>query len=472
LQQGRILVASREALRSGVRYGMRAGGVTAVSPTTIVLDRNLDKEELASDAIAMALLQYTPEVSCADDFCILMDVSASLTLFNGPLAICRRINASVTALGFTVKLGAAPTAMGAWLLSRSQREKSCSLRRRALTMRTLTAMLDRLSCTSFLAVQPYAEWLSGIGASTIGDLRKLPRPGLLRRTDQHLLDEMDRAYGLAPELFEWIKVPATFSARMETFDRIEHADALMFGATRLILQLVGWLVSQQHAVSDFVLFLEHERGRYAIAPTEIEIGLAEPAWHAEHLIRLLQERLSRVELIAPVIAIRLEVRKVTAMLPPTMSLFPEPGGTPADWNRLMELLIARVGKSNVLTPACVDDYRPEICNAWIPAADELVNKSANKKESDNIVERPFWILAKPIALLMRDERPFYGSSLKLVRGPERVEAGWWDNQTVTRDYFVAQNAESSCYWIYLERTLALTPGLTYEPRWFLHGLYA
>ncbi|PRC93846.1 hypothetical protein S2091_1455 [Solimicrobium silvestre] len=439
---------------------MRAGGVATVSPATIVLDRNLDKEGIALNAIAIALLQFTPEVTCADDFCILLDVSASLTLFNGPLAICRRINASVKALGFTMTLGAAPTATGAWLLSRSHRKKFRPLRHRAVTMKTLTALLNHLSCTSLSATLPYAEWLSGIGACTLGDLRKLPRPGLLRRTDQHLLEELDRAYGLAPELFDWIKTPATFSARMETFDRIEHADALMFGATRLILQLIGWLVSLQQAVSIFVLHLEHERGRYAIAPTEIEIGLAESAWHEEHLIRLLQERLGRIELVAPVIAIRLEVRKVTAMLPPTMSLFPEPGGSPADLNRLLELLIARLGKSNVLTPACVDDYRPEICNTWVPATDKL----SNKNESSNIVERPFWILAKPIALLMRDDRPFYGSPLKLVRGPERVEAGWWDSQTIARDYFVAQNTESSCYWIYLERTS--------EPHWFLHGLYA
>ena len=445
---------------------MRAGGVTTVSPDTVLLDRNPDKEGIALDAIAIALLQYTPEVACADDFCLLLDVSASLTLFQGPLALCRRIRASISTLGFTLTLGAAPTATGAWLLSRTYREKSRSphsrylLRRRALTMKTLTLLLDRLSCPTLLSTQPYVEWLTGIGAYTLGDLRKLPRAGLLRRTEPNLLTELDRAYGLELEMFNWIKVPATFSARMETFDRIEHADALMFGATRLILQLIGWLVSQQQAVSIFVLFLEHERGRYAIDPTRIEIGLAEPAWHEEHLIRLLQERLGRVELTAPVIAIRLDVQKVTAMLPPTLSLFPEPGGSPADWNRLMELLIARLGKSNVMTPACVDDYRPEICNTWAPATE----KALKKNENDNIVERPFWLLAKPIALLMRNDRPFYISPLKLVRGPERVEAGWWDNQMAARDYFVAQDSNACCYWIYLERTT--------EPRWFLHGLYA
>jgi len=86
------------------------------------------------------------------------------------------------------------------------------------------------------------------------------------------LADLDRAYGDSPELFEWIKVPATFSASVETFDRIEHAEALMFGATRLILQMIGWLVSQQLAVTAFTLSLEHERGRSAIPPTTLEIA--------------------------------------------------------------------------------------------------------------------------------------------------------------------------------------------------------
>lgn len=470
VQSGRICAASREAIHSGVNCGMRSGGVLTIAPDTVILERDLARESLALDAIAMALLQFTPEATCAPDFCILLDVSASLTLFGGVLAMCKSVAASVKKLGFSLQLGAAPTAAGAWLLARIPRGSRTlpvarsaqrQLRRRTIKMTTLTAQLDRLPCSAMPAVVPYHDWLIGIGANTLGDLRKLPRPGLLRRTDKHLLEQLDRAYGMAPELFDWIKTPDTFSARMETFDRIEHADALMFGATRLIVQLIGWLVSLQKAVSVFVLMLEHERGRCAIAPTEVEIGLAEPAWHEEHLIRLLQERLGRIELIAPVIAIRLEVKKLADMLPPTASLFPEPGGTVADWNRLMELLVARMGKNNVLTPACVDDYRPEICNTWVPVGNQAVS---SKNESGPLLERPFWILAKPIALLMRDERPFYGSQLKLVRGPERVEAGWWDSQTAARDYFVAQDGSASCFWIYLERSR--------EPRWYLHGLYA
>jgi protein ImuB len=469
LHQEQVVIASREAAILGVRVGMRAGGVCAISPATRMLERSLEKERSALDAIAMALLQYTPDVTFADDFSIVLDVSASLRLFGGALALCRNVVASVAALGFTASLGAAPTATGAWLLARSSRTRGQPLGRRALKMRTLTRRLDALPCHLLPTTHPCRDWLAGIGARNLGALRRLPRAGLMRRTSLQLVQELDRAYGDVSETFAWIKVPSTFCASIETLDRIEHAQALMFGASRLILQMTGWLVAQQLAVTSITLSLEHERGRAKMPPTVLEIALAEPAWKDDHLIRLLKERLDKVELAAPVISLRLDARQLVAMLPPTESLFPEPGGTPADFHRLLELLTARLGADNVLTPTTSQDHRPEVCNAWVPATE----KPAKKCLQGEALQRPFWILPKPIALLMRNERPFYGSPLKLISGPERIEAGWWNDAAATRDYFIAQGTDASCYWIYLERMQQRgRQAEAQAARWFLHGLYA
>nr|WP_296002084.1 DNA polymerase Y family protein [Rugamonas sp.] len=460
IDQDQVMTMSAGAALGGVRAGMRSGGVSAVAPNTVMLERAPEKEELALDAIASALMQYTPELTFQSDFSILLDVSASLTLFRGAHALCSRVMRTIATLGFTAQLGAAPSAEGAWLLARSGRSKGLPLRRRVLSMTSMRRRLALLPCGLMPAAAPFHGWLNDIGARRIGALRQLPRAGLLRRTSKELLTTLDRAFGEAPEMFEWIKPPRRFSARMETFDRVEHADALLHGATRLILQLVGWLTSLQQAVRVFTFYLEHERGHAAVAPTALEIMLAEPAWHEGHLIRLLKERLGKVALSAPVIALRLEAVKIEAMLPPNASLFPQPGGSPQDYHRLLELLTARLGPENVLTPADVDDCRPEVCNAWLPAT---AKRPATPVE-EILGGRPFWLLPKAIPLLMRDERPFYGSPLKIVSGPERLEAGWWNDQTVARDYYVAQGSDASCYWIYLERVK--------DARWYLHGLYA
>lgn len=459
IAQGAVMCMSESAADCGVRLGMRAGGAAAVAPAATLLERSLEKEELALDAVATALMQFTPEVVAGRGFALLMDVGASLTLFGGPAMLCRRIMRTLRALGFTGRVGAAPTAEGAWLLARRPRNRGLAHRRRTLRMTTLVRQLDEFPCSLLPETQPFGDWLNDIGARNLAALRRLPRAGLLRRTGAELLSVLDRAYGEAPELFDWIKPPLTFSARLETFDRVEHADDLLDGATRLLLQLVGWLASLQRAIRIFTFYLEHERGRSAVPPTALEVALAEPAWKETHLIRLLKERLAKLELPAPVIALRLEAVKIEAMAPPNASLFPDPCGSAEEFHRLLELLIARLGCDNVLVPGVIDDFRPEVCNTWVPAGG-----GERRGQLQEVFDgRPFFLLPKPIALLMRDERPFYGSALRIVQGPERIEAGWWNDQTAARDYYVAQGSDDTRYWIYLERTQ--------DARWYLHGLY-
>ncbi len=298
-------------------------------------------------------------------------------------------------------------------------------------------------------MRAFADWFTGLGCKTLNDIRRLPRAGLKKRCGVALLDSLDRAYGLAPELYEWLAVPPAFSARIELPDRIEHAEAMLFSARRLIVQLCGWLSTQQLALTHATLTLEHERGRDAIDPTIIQIALAEPTWHEEHLVRLFKERLGRTELVAAVIAMRLSAAKIQPAEPPTETLFPEPGGSPEDHNRLLELLVARLGAENVLRAAPSSDHRPEQANRWISVTDTTHPAKLEAVPSD--LPRPAWLLEKPLQLMMKNHRPFYGSPLKTVSPAERIEAGWFDGGLTSRDYFVAQANDQSCYWIYRER---------------------
>jgi protein ImuB len=159
-------------------------------------------------------------------------------------------------------------------------------------------------------------------------------------------------------------------------------------------------------------FLEHERGRDAIAPTEIEVALGEPTRHEAHLVRLLKERLARIELAAPVIALRLAAKDVRAAEAPSDSLFPEPGGSPQDHARLMELLVARLGEENVLRPSPVADYRPEVAARWVPTTSDT---QRSRHDLPRDLPRPSWLLDTPIQLIMRGHRPFYGTALRVVR---------------------------------------------------------
>ncbi len=533
---GEVLAMSRLAAAQGVRHGMRANSVQAIAPEVVLQPRDLQRERDAMDALALALLQYTPELAranCAavDDPTLLMDVSASLMAFRGRRALCRRVRDSVHALGFSLHLGMAPTAQGAWLLAhrrmagvrngstadsktdQGQRTRH-GYRRRVVKLASLQRELDRTPFYWLPAARAHADWLDGIGCRMLGDLRRLPRAGLQRRTDAPLLEQLDRAYGAAPELFDWLEAPACFAANIELPYRVEQAALLLSGADRLLVQMAGWLVARQQAVARLLFSLEHERGRTRREPTLLEIALAEPAWQEAHLLRLVKERFARLQLPAPVMALRLEARELSPWAPPNAQLFPEPGGSPEDYRRLLELLVSRLGAEAVQLAAPQADHRPEAANRWqdvVQAGDKAVRplrtarqgkrvsngarraasssradsaadaglKDVHDEVSDHASEavsdsasddalfaaRPFWLLEQPLPLALRAHRPFYGSSLRLLSGPERIESGWWDGALALRDYFIAQGDEGACYWIYRERDAG-------SARWFLHGLFA
>jgi protein ImuB len=487
-----VIALSSMAAAQGVRIGMRSVSVHSIAPQVVLQPRDLLREQQAFDAVALALMQYTPEIVAINHQSLVLDVSASLSLFGGHRRLSRRVYDTVQTLGFSLTLGMAPTAQAAWLfaqdharqrarrpgqhrtqsqspihpvstaqVSKHQASTYRLLWRRTIKLGTMRRYLDGLSFTCLPEAATHQEWLEGIGCRTLSDIRRLPRSGLKRRTRTGLLDALDRAYGEAPELFEWLQAPASFQAAIELPYRIDQAPMLLFAAQRLLAQMSGWLVARQQAVRCFLLWLVHEKGRVSLAPTTVEVTLSEPSCEEAHLLRLVKERFEQLQLLAPVIALRLEASQLSARVAPSGQLFASPASNAQDYHRLLELLIARLGADALRLPAPCADHRPEQANQW-----QIVHQASTLENAEMpTAARPFWLLEQPLPLVVRQHRPFYGSSLRLLSGPERIEAGWWDGALALRDYFVAQGEEGACYWIYRERDAS-------SARWFLHGLFA
>jgi protein ImuB len=82
--------------------------------------------------------------------------------------------------------------------------------------------------------------------------------------------------------------------------------------------------------------------------------------------------------------------------------------------------------------------------------------------------RPSWLLPEPVPLPERQGRPWLeGQALRLLAGPERIEAGWWDGPAAARDYFVAATPAGVLVWIYRARL----PQTQAEGGWMLQGWF-
>ncbi len=472
----RVCAMTESASAAGVAVDMRRNSVPLLCADAIIAQRDRPREQQTLWQVALVLLQYSPHVCLNQEFSaiVMVEVAASLRLFGGLRHLCRRIKADLTTLGLTATFGIASNASAASLLTqknlasttRNTLRKNNRQLQLCLRQQNLARHLDRIALSHLPSASTWLTWLAGIGCQTLGEIRQLPRAGLQRRCGNAILQALDIAYGERAELHQWLNVPNEFTGRYELPDRLDKAESIFHFCRILLLQLCGWLCKQQLAAQKITFHFEHERGRQAIPATPLELQLANATWHEEHLARLLKERLGHLPLAAAVIAVRLHVAEVVAMQAASDSLFPEPGGNAESQSKLLELLVARLGAENVLQAAPHADHRPEVANQWISAV-----APRSKAEAPPFhATRPTWLLVPAKPLSVRQHRPYHGSPLKLLSSAERIEAGWWQGQLVTRDYFIAECSKNIRYWIYRERIGQAQQGEE-DALWYLHGVF-
>lgn len=482
-----VAVATRPARSCGVLAGQAVATALALLPDLILVARNPEDECKALNEAALAALRFTPMVSLRASG-LVMEISASFRLFGGRRALKKDIVAALRMQGLGIAVAEAPTPHGAWLLA-----KNAASREKPVRYESFAAALDALPIAHLESTRPLhgrVDRFDGIGCSTLADLRRLPRKGLARRFSPALLDELARAFGDQPDPQIVFEAPSRFDARIELMARVESAEALLFAARRLLVQLEGWLAARRAAVRSFTLVLHHDRWtKDALAPTALTIALATPGNDAARLTALVRERLARLELKAPVLELALAAPILVDEEESDGTLFPAREQAAETLARLIEKLTARLGPDAMLRIERVADHRPE--RAWREVRDPVHQEAAwpDARGSKSLVSargtrrakprvtppaassctvgpRPAWLLSEPRGLDVRAHRPVFDSPLDLLAGPERIEAGWWDDAPVTRDYFIAENAAGRLLWIYRERLA--TGG---KDLWYLQGLF-
>ena len=376
------------------------------------------------EAIGAWACQFTPKVSLEPPQALLLEVEGSLRLFGGLPFLKQKLQSGLEEMGFNAALATAATPRAAlWL--------SC-------------AGCERIDDVALEVVchDESREFLRSIGMHTVGDLSRLPREGLAQRCGRRLLDEIDCALGARPEPRAFFEPPPRFSARLELPAPLVHAEGLAFAARRLLVQLEGLLAARQAGVRRFSLVLLDEE-----AEARVDVGLASPARHAGRFTRLLQEKLSALQIARPVEAIRIEAADFVSLDEFTAGMFGDAAAEAEDWARLAERLRARLGPDAVCGLATYPDHRPE--HAWR----RVEPGEWDPHEYRQPGPRPLWLL--------EPRRKIKEGEFVTLAGPERIESGWGDGDEASREYFVARLPDGELAWIYRETNV-----------WFLHGLFA
>lgn len=443
----------------------------AVFPDLVILEQDPNEEGKALQQAVYAALRFTPNVAMRNNG-LVAEVSRSLKLFGSLKKLCQSLNRIVTAQGLQLSAGIAPTPTGAWLLARST-PPGTVINGKGKEFRI---SLDALPVSLLESAQLHLEVIRGIGCRTLADLRQLPRDGVARRFGPGLPEELDRAYGDSPDPQKWFETPEDFRQKMKMMGLVENAELLLVPARRMVEQMCGWLASRHAAVSAFSLVLHHEYSlRQSHKFTPINIRLSEQSSDPAHLMLLLRERLGRTEIVAPVCELELAADEITAGADDNLELFPTVQSEATSLNRFIEKLSSRLGPEVITGLKVVSDHRPE-CSQKLELSgtsglNRLPKQEANSQTISLGSPRPAWLKETPLELKVQRSQPVYGSPLKLLAGPERIETGWWDDAAVARDYFIAKNDQGQLLWIYREHDPAEKDKGNEGSNWYLQGLF-
>lgn len=454
-RQRKLLVCGNPAAEAlGLAKGQELGAAAALAPQLKTVERNPRAEREALRLLCAVAYGFSSQVTAQplapepDASAVWLEVGASLRLFGGLEALCGKLHEALAPLGHRYEIGIAPTPEGAHLLT------------------GLEAVFDRKALWRALEPLPIARLpvdadtraaFAGSGLKRFGEVLALPLDALARRFTPAFTDYLGRVTGRLPDARRLYRPPERYRRRFELLGEADTTEALRFPIRRMLAELAAELTARDTGVAAFALELEHE-GR---APTRVDIALAGPSRDAVHLQLVAHTRLERASVAAPVVGIVLHAGAFAPVRVRQYDLFAPRSDAEDEWQALLDRLRARLGAGAVQGLGLRADARPEKSWMRLGVAAGAPGGAGPARRSVAVLgmtrsprARPLWLLPEPRAL---------AAAPRCVKGPERIEGGWWDEADVQRDYYLAETGEGARLWVYREQA---------SGRWFLHGLWA
>lgn len=443
-----VIAANGPANKVGIYPGMAVAAAQALAFDLVIQHRDLIKEQAAICTLANWAMQFTPTV-VLEKTGVIIEIKASLRLFGGLSALWRLLIAGARSLGFHVSMSWAPTPLAAWLLANARSQDNNV--RGCVEISELCAQLDPLPIYFFEWNQDIVMALSQLGVTSIGQCRRLPREGLVRRFGSMTVRDLDRALGSIADPRVSFLPPKLFFSKIELAAELDNIEWIKLPIKQLLAELEGYLRSRLKGTKQ--LTIKFEQGRRLT--TDIKITMLIPECFADNFELLINEHLDRTVLKAPIQAVSLFVDLFDDYCPNNKSLVQDVNTQTLAWHQLCERLTARLPHNSFYQISLNDDHRPEY--AWI--------KNGDNKHNFELPDfpRPAWLLDPPLRLGNSGNLNYQGP-LNLLTEPERIEVGWWDNRTVSRDYYLASNSHGQIYWVFFD--------YSGERQWFLHGIFA
>jgi len=445
-----VVAVNRFARRSGIVPGAKLNSAFALAASLRVFERSVRREQTSLESLSAWAQRLTSTVSSSPPDTVLLEVAGSVRLFGSLAAIKHKLDEELARRRWARRLCAAPTATAALWLARGAVEDVESLA-------TLSGRLGSLPIRVTRWPLEIQALLQDLGLRTIADCLRLPRDGFARRVGLDYLHDLDRALARRFDLRESFVPQERWSTKRELYHETSDAAVFMAAVEDMLDALTVELRRRQAEVRTLSIAFEHVRRE----PTFESFDWAEPTHERKRLLSLLRDRLERIVLPAPAIALRVTTGFLLPLQSKADDLFDK---TPVETlaHVLLERLRGRLGADAVHGIAPVAEHRPEFAWSRSDACASTASPRADGPLSPWAAKRPLWLLPAPLPLGSTEAHRYYRGSVELGSNAERIESGWWDGRDACRDYYAASSTGGERLWVYRDRR---------SLDWYLHGLF-
>ena len=436
IENQRVLCADPNAEKLGIHPGMSQGTAIALSADLTLYPRHLATEQGLMQGLAQWAYRHSSWVHWNED-CLIVEVAGSEKLFGGLESLWQRLHSRTLRHIGRCRVALGPNPEAAVLLAR--------LEWQTLDVNQAQEWLTKIPLTRLPLNAPLIQRLSAMGLNQIESLLAFSSADLARRFPVELKDYLDRLLGRKPDLRPTWTPQENFHSTLSLQQACHNAQALAFPIKHLLDQLANFLKTRQWSCLEFTLtFINEDRQQQPLT-----LALGQGLHRTEAMIEPLKLHLNKITLSAPVIDIQLTSDRFRVWRGETGDLMkPQPKDTQSE---LLIALQARLGKHALQGLNLAASWLPERAN--IQQAFGLDVKEPGVTY-DNI--RPTWLLPTPLPMAPHDLK-----TLQWLRGPERIEAHWWQDQGGRRDYHVASQS-GALVWVFKDlRT----------QQWYLNGLF-
>ncbi|GDY25795.1 nucleotidyltransferase [Agarivorans sp. Toyoura001] len=427
-----IIQLNQVAYQLGVYLGSSLNTAYQLAPQLHLYQQADLSCESYFDSLAQQALQYCAQVALHEEQGLYISGAGMLSIYQQPEKHLKQLAEHYQRQQVSFRIAYAETAIAARWLVRSQDIKHPE---------TGTKHLPDLALSYSDLPSAQVTSLQAMGLYTIKQLSNLPRPELRKRLGEESLGALDQALGLQNTPFTFIQTKACYQQRFPLLSETHTIQGLSFPLKQACQHLQQWLRQRQLSSNTLLLTLS-----FRDKPSEqVSLKSARLLQTSQDWLALFRLKLDTLRLPAAVLEFSLYCQALYPLGSEVSSLFEQQQSS--DDNLLFDQLSVRLGEHTISRLSCQADYRPERASQYLPLQQQ------DTLSYPSLFPRPCWLLPqlKPINI-----RHF-----TLLSPPERIASGWWDEQSINRDYYMAQCPQQGIAWIFQE-----------NKQWFLHGWFA